>query len=401
MPEVFVGRQPIFDRKLKVIGYELLYRNLDCDHAEFDDGDRATSQVILNTFSEISPEKILGTKKAFINLTRNFILDKYPIPFPPHQMVLEVPENISIDEELIDALRTLARRGYQIALDDVTSPEEVNSILDIAHIVKLDMLAISPDELEKSLKYIRRYNVKILAEKVETQDNFQLYQRLGFDYFQGYFFCKPQTIKGQRIKPAHMTILRLMSRLQDPNIEFRELEEIVAQDLSLGYKILRLVNSAHYGISTKIHSIRQAMTILGLNQLQGWLTLFLMSETENKPRGLTTLAMIRAQFCELLAVTSKERHPEKFFLVGLLSVLDALLDLPMEQALALLNLSDEVLGALLHYDGHLGNALHCVLAYENGNLSEVKLQKLSLNIISDLYLKAISVASAIENVFMN
>lgn len=264
MLEIFVGRQPIYDRQLKVVGYELLFRSYEADHAEFVDGDRATSQVILNTFTEIGLERLVGNGLAFINLTRSFILGEYPPPLAKHRVVLEILEKIPVDKELIEALRVLSARGYQLALDDVVDPHDVGQLLDIADFVKLDLAAVERGRLEEHVTTLRQRKVKLLAEKVETQDVFELCRDLGFDYFQGYFLCRPNVVRGQRMPATRLAIMRLLAKLQVPDIEFGRLEEIVRHDISLSYKLLRLINSAFYARPTEIKSIRQALTLLGI-----------------------------------------------------------------------------------------------------------------------------------------
>lgn len=397
MLEIFVGRQPIYNRQLKVVGYELLFRSYEADHAEFVDGDRATSQVILNTFTEIGVERLVGHGLAFINLTRNFILGKYPPPLAKHRVVLEILENTPVDQELITALRLLSARGYQIALDDVVDPHDVAPLLDIANFVKLDLVAVERARLEEHVATLRQHNVKLLAEKVETQDLFGLCRDLGFDYFQGFFLCRPNVVRGHRMPAVRLAIMRLLAKLQVPDIEFGKLEEIVRQDVSLSYKLLRLINSAFYARPTEIKSIRQALTLLGIRQLQAWLTLLVLSRIEDKPHELFTTAMVRAKMCELLTVALKGHSGETGFMIGLFSVLDALLDLSLEEVLTWLPLAEEVTCALLHYEGILGAILRCVLAYERGDWEAACCPGLEPKAICGAYLESLDWASEVNS----
>ncbi len=397
MSDILIARQPIFDRRANITGYELLYRNGDNNRAEFSDSDTATSQVILNAFAEFGLEGIVGSQKAYINLTRNFILDHYPIPFSPEQVVLEVPENILVDDELIGALKGLSERGYQIALDDVVNPCSVDSLLGVANIVKVDLILTDRDALAKSIACLRKYQIRLLAEKVETQADFDECLSLGFDYFQGYFLCRPEMVKGHAVPTSRLVVMQTLGRLHNPKVEFQELENVVAQDVTLGYKLLRLVNSAYYGIPTKVKSIRQAMSLLGIQKLRGWLTLFLLSGLGEKPRALTTFAMIRGKMCERLALAMGEQNSETHFLVGLFSVLDALMELPMDQALTTLPLSEDVTAALMRYEGKLGQVLKCSLAYEKGDWTIVEAFPLNRSQIRDAYLDALRWTSVVGN----
>ena len=194
MHNIFVGRQPIYNRNVEVIGYELLFRPYEGEKANVIDGDYATSQVILNTFMEIGLEEIVGEGLAFINLTRSFIEEKYPIPLLQNRVVLEVLEDINIDKNLIDSLNDLSKRGFQIALDDVINPSDIDPLLGVANIVKLDLMGLEFERLPEYVATLRCHKLKLLAEKVETQAEFDHCMELGFDYFQGFFLSRPNIV---------------------------------------------------------------------------------------------------------------------------------------------------------------------------------------------------------------
>jgi c-di-GMP phosphodiesterase len=390
MHDVFVGRQPIYDRQLDVYAYELLFRSGESNQAGVMDGDQATSQVILNTFMEIGLETIVGQKLAFINLTRGFILQDYSSVFPAGRVVMEVLENIPVDDELIEAVRRSSSQGYLIALDDFIYHERLQPLVEIADIIKVDVLALDQVALQEHVAALRPYKVKLLAEKVETQDHFKYCRDLGFDYFQGYFFCKPEIIKGQRVPANRVVTLQLLAKLQDPETDFAELEEIISRDVSLGYKLLRVVNSAFYSLPRKVDSLRQALLMLGTRNIATWVSVILLSGIDDKPHELMVTAMVRAKMCELLAQTLGQRSKDTFFTVGLFSALDALLDNPMEDILKSLPLSDDIVTALLSYRGMLGDTLQCVLAYERGDWDNVHCAELDSTTITDAYLQAIA-----------
>lgn len=400
LPDVFIGRQPIYDRQLRVMGYELLYRANHVDRAEINNADFATSQVVLNAFAEMGLDRIVGNKKAFINLTRNFFLEKYPIPFLPDQVILEIPENIQVDDDLAQAIRAFKQRGFQIALDDVSLVSNVLPLLKLADIVKLDILAIDRQRLPGIITALRKSNLLLLAEKVETRDEFNLCNELGFDYFQGYFLCRPETIQSKKLPTSRMVILQLINKIQNPYVDFKALEEILAQDVILSYKLLRLVNSSYYSPSVRIDSIQQAVSYIGLEQLRGWLVLFLLSKTGDKPRELTILSLIRARMCEMIARQTRQGRPETHFLIGLFSMLDALMDMSMDQILASVALSDEAVAALVEHKGPMGAALSCAIAYERGDWNNVQFQNLEISALRDIYLETLvwvsKMASALE-----
>ncbi|HEX2981144.1 MAG TPA: HDOD domain-containing protein [Anaerolineaceae bacterium] len=396
MKDYFLARQPIYDRQLKVIGYELLYRRQETSAANVVDRDLATTQVILNAYAETGFQRIVGKRLAFINLTDNFILGRYPLPFTPDKAVLEVPEDLVLNQRNITGLQNLTTRGFKLALDDVISMD-ISPLLGLTTVVKVDLMGTDRRRLQWLVDNLRGYPVLLLAEKIETQEDFELCLRMGFQYFQGFFLCKPNITRGHLLRPNRLVLMNLLGQIYQSDVEINRLEEIVAQDVSLGYKILRLVNSAQYGISTTITSIHQAIAMIGLEPLRGWLTLLLLSNTVDKPEELTIIAMLRAKMCELLARRTGQRTASSFFLVGLLSVLDALMDLPMTEVLDHIPLSKDITDALFYGAGRPGEALKCVLAYERGDWDRVCFSGLSANQIREIYLDAVDWAENISH----
>ena len=395
MPEVLVGRQPIYDAELEVYAYELLFRTAGSLEANVTDGDLATSQVILNTFMEIGIDRLAGDKLVFINLTRNFITGKYPIPLPPDRVVLEILEDITIDKELEEAVGELVEQGYIIALDDIVEIDSIASLLGKTSIVKLEILGMDKADLRNYATTLKRKGIKILAEKVETHEEFEYCKMLGFDYYQGYFLSKPNIVEGKKILESKFTVLRLLSELQDPDLEIKKLEKVISQDVSLSYKLMRLINSVHYGTKERVNSLRQALTLLGLRQIKQWIGLIFLTRVEDKPKELMITAMVRAKMCEVIAPLMGYRNAEAGFTVGLFSVLDALLDMPLEDVLKQLPLSDETNSALLEHKGKLGAVLLCVIAYEQGDWDEMEFPKVGKNKLMEAYLEAIDWASSV------
>ena len=392
MPEdVLVGRQPIYNEKLDVVAYELLFRGAKSQStADFTDGDRATSQVILNTFLEIGLDNIVGPLPAFINLTRAFLVGRHQLPIQKDRVVLEVLEDIEIDEEVLVALRALADRGYTIALDDFVYEHRYKQLIDIADIVKIDVLALGRETLREHVGFLRHHDVKLLAEKVETQEEFEFCRSLGFDYYQGFFFSKPKTISGQRVPTNRLAVLQVLAMVQAPDADVAKLDREIGKDVSLSYKLLRYVNSSYFQVPTKIDSIHRALILLGIDNIRNWVSLIALSGINDKPNYLILDAMVRARMCELLAEAAKRAHRERYFTVGLFSLLDALLDLPMEDILRSLPLSEEIGLALLKQEGDLGEALCCVLNYEHSDWESLSYDDLDTHAIKETYLRAIA-----------
>jgi c-di-GMP phosphodiesterase len=389
MSDVYIGRQPIFNRDLEVFGYELLYRSADMDRADFSDGNHATSVVISNTFMEIGLDRLVGDKWAFINLTRPFLLGQYPIPLQTDKLILEILEDVVLDRELIEAVRTLKGQGFTLALDDVTDPVRLEALRGLASIVKVDLLLTDRAKLPQQVLAYMSERVNLLAEKIETFQEFEWCQSLGFDYFQGYFLAKPQVIKEKKLKGTKIVIMELLAALQKPDVEFNRVEDIIQKDVALSYKLLRLINSAYYGVRSEVKSIKQALTMLGLRQIQSWVSLLLLSETDNKPSELIKTAMIRGKMCEILAEDLREPRPEIPFTIGLFSVLDALMDMSLTDILDQVPLADDVKDALLKHTGPYGRILSCVLAYEKADWGNVRIQGLNPVTVVDAYLEAV------------
>jgi EAL and modified HD-GYP domain-containing signal transduction protein len=390
MDDIFIGRQPIYDRELGVYAYELLFRAAPDNSACFNDGDQATSNVIVNAFMEIGLDNIVGQRLAFINLTRAFFVDQDNICLPKERVVLELLEHIEPDADVIDGIKRLSAQGYAIALDDFVYHEDLQPLVQLADIVKVDVKALQRDEIRSQVHKLRRHPLKLLAEKVETRDEFDFCLELGFDYFQGYFFAQPQVLRGQRLPNNRLAILRLLSRLQDPDIKPAELEELIVQDVTFSYRILRYVNSAAFSLARKIESVHQAVVILGQQTIKTWTTLLAMSQVDNKPTELVVTAMVRGKMAEALAKAIKAPHPEAFFTVGLFSALDALMDNTMQEILTQLPLAEHISSALLDHKGIHGEVLKSVLAYERGEWEQAVCDKLPPSQVRDCYLSALS-----------
>jgi c-di-GMP-related signal transduction protein len=395
MHEIYIGRQPIYNNKLDVCAYELLYRSnkLYNEAGEFDHN-QATTQVVLNAFLGFGLEQLVGQKQAFINLPRDFIVGDLPLPFAKGQVVLEILENITVDNALIGAVRKLSAEGYEIALDDFIYHQDLRPLIDASNIVKLDMMALPRSDIRSHAKALRKHNVKLLAEKIETYDDLEFARELGFDYFQGYFFCKPKIVTGQSLPTNRLAILLLLSRLQEPNIKIKALVDLVGQDIALSYKLIRGLNSAFYALPKPIESIHHAIVYLGLQQVKHWVSLIALSNISDKPPELMVVSVTRAKMCELLGQELGE-NKESYFTVGLFSVLDALMDTTMEKALVNLPLADSIKAALLKREGNMGRTLNCVLAYEEGRWDDIELSGISPDTLTRVYLAAVANADQI------
>lgn len=396
MPEALVGRQPIFTPDLEVHGYELLFRREGEDRACFTDADAATSQVILNAFHEIGIEEVVGRRQAFVNLTRGFIVGEYPLPLPVEGVVLEVLEHVEPDPEVLAGLGKLRERGYVLALDDYEPSDRTRTMLPFASIVKLDVDALDPAILAPTVRDLRKAGKRVVAEQVRTAIDFDHCLGLGFDYFQGFFLSRPNIVRGRRVSASRLSVLRLLSRLVDPACELEEIEQLIAQDVTLSYKLLRMINSVEYGMPRRIESVRETVVYLGRETVRNLAGLLVLSGLDDRPRELIVAAMVRARMCELLATAAGEEPRASFFATGMLSTLSALLECDMAEVVAELPLAAPIELALVQRDGSLGEALTCVLSYECGEWEEVAFKDLDPVAIKDAFLGAIQWAESVD-----
>ncbi len=390
MQDIFIGRQPIYDRGLKVVAYELLYRGGHDNRATFVDGDQATSEVLINGFMEFGLDTLVGRRPAFVNATRSFVTGRHPLPFSPSQVVLEILEDVTLDHELMAGLRQLADQGYVLALDDFDLKPGLEPLLKLANLVKLDLMALGLERASALVPELKQYGVKLVAEKVETHEVFSRCLELGFDYFQGYFLCRPNVLKQPRSPGANRSVLlSLLAKLQDPEAEAKELKALIVQDVSLTYRLLRYINSASLGLRHQVESVQRALVLIGTQAIKNWASLILLTRVEDKPQELMITALVRAKMCEQLARETEARTRESAFTVGLLSLLDAIMDRPMAELLEVLPLADELKQALLTGEGELGDVLRRVQAYERGDWALLDDGALSNGVYRDSYLEAI------------
>lgn len=389
MYDFFLGRQPIYNRSLSVIGYELLFRSSDQNVAAIPDSEVATSQVVLNAVLEMGLDRLVGPQRAFINVSREFVLHDYVLTLDKERVVLELVENQRIDDDLLARLRFLAHEGYWIALDNYVLLNSTRGLVDVARFIKLNVRGLSSEELRTQFDLLRGHQDKLIAERVQLPEEFELCDRLGFEYFQGFFLTQPSVVRGKRLPANRLAIVQLLAAIQHPETNEKRIEEIISKDLFLSYRLLRYINSAHFNLPNKIDSIHRALITIGIGKIKTWASLIALSKLDDKPHDLVITALARARMCEQLAQSVKREHPQSYFIVGLFSVLDAVMDQPMEAVLEALPLTDDIRVALTKRIGDMGDALRCVLAYERGHWLQVKFGNLDSSRIIESYLDAI------------
>ena len=388
--DILVGRQPIYNSKLDVVAYELLFRgHKNAEAAVFSDGDKATSKLILNTFFDNRLNTIVGDLPAFINLTRNFLLDPDSIPFNKNNVVLEILEDIKIDDELVSAIRILHSEGFILALDDFVFDQSHKEILDYIEIIKIDVLNLNQQQIEQQVKQLIGFKGKLLAEKIETFDEFEFCKSIGFDYYQGFFLSKPKNVHGQKIPTHKLSIIQILSKIYHQDTKTDDIKKQIQMDVSLSYRLLRYLNSNNFGFETKIQSIDDAVNTLGIENLRKWVTLVSICGMSDKPSDLITTSLVRAKMCELLAEHKREDNKEHFFIIGLFSNLPVLMDLSMQHILESIPLADELKLALLDNSGTMGKTLQFCINYEQTNWDNLISIGTEFDAIKNCYFKAI------------
>ena len=394
MADIIIGRQQIFDQNLDIYAYELLFRGNDFDLNHKDDATQATNQIITDTLLEIGLNTIVGQHKAFINFTTQNILDKTPLHLPKDRVVVEVLESVEVDANIVANLKELSDLGYIIALDDFVFSDAWTPLVEFADIIKLDIMEMGEAKTRELIKRLEPYKVKLLAEKVETYAEYQYLLGLGCEYFQGFFFNKPNIVSGKRISVNQTSAIQLLNTVNNPDVEFEDLTKIISLDVGLSYKLLHYINSAFFALPNKVSSINHAISYLGLKEIKRWVNIMTLASISDKPEAVMQNALIRGKMCEELASLGGAKS-DHFFLIGILSNLDSLLDMPLDEALSQLPLADDIVSAILHKKGLGGEALKCVISYEHWDISLIAFKDIDQALIGEAYIKSISWAKDI------
>lgn len=348
---IFVGRQPILDRNGQVFGYELLYRNSEKNVFPDVDPEKATIQLLVNTFLSIGIDRVVGKSLSFINFTGELLTKDLFTSLHPECVVIEILEDVEITPSLITRIRQLKREGFRLALDDFVMQEQYAIHTELFHLidfVKVDYMAVEKNERKNIEKFIKSYpHIRMLAEKIETKEQFEEAKKSGYDLFQGYFFSKPEIIKGVEIPSNFNLHLRIIEKLNEETPNINEIARMILQDISLTYKLLRFINSMHFSIPKKVRSIKQAIVIIGLRGMRKWmriLTLQDIGETsgEGRIKALVSFSLSRGRMCELLAIHKGKDNTDEYFFAGMFSLMDAIMGRSYEEILSLIPLSETV-----------------------------------------------------------
>ncbi|HXX95417.1 MAG TPA: HDOD domain-containing protein [Planctomycetota bacterium] len=371
----YVARQAVFDRQHRVVGYELLFRSGPENFFSHPDGDGASRQVIESSLNTFGLGRLSEGSRTFINVTPGMILQGCPTLLPPKRTALELVGSGTQDESLISALQRLATEGCWIVLDDFTLARAREPAAGIADVLKVDFSSVGAAERAAIVKARPNPRTQLLAKKVESRDQLLEALEQGYSLFQGFFFCKPEMIAHRELPTFKANYLRLMGEVNREGVDYGELDKIIKADLALSLKILRYVNSALFSLTRKVDSIRQAISMVGTDQIRKWATLLAVSAmAEDRPPELVITSLVRGCFCEgIVKSPVSQGQGVDLFLVGLLSLLDVILGIPMDEALAPLPISEPVKGALLRRSGEAGRILQLVIAYERAEWDQIPL----------------------------
>jgi EAL and modified HD-GYP domain-containing signal transduction protein len=399
--QVFVARQPIFTRHRNVYGYELLFRSGLENFFDGLDGGAASMHVIDNSFFVLGLSTMTAGAKAFINFTRETLLEGYARLLPPTSLVVEILEDVEPDDQVVKACRDLKSAGYRLALDDYVLLHDRHPLIPLVDIIKVDFLQLTDEERRALPRIISSHHSFFLAEKVETEDDFALAVDAGYSYLQGYFFSKPTIITGHKPEGFRMNHLQILEEVRKPEINFTKLEELIKRETSLVYRILRHVNSASFGLWNKVISVKHALLLMGGENVRRLICLLVLGDMiGDRPTELIRTAAARANFCEAIAGAARWTSKEsELFLLGLFSMLEAIMMVPIEEALEGLPLPDDVVHALRGEENPYRVVYDLMIGCERGDWSAVDCCADSLGIpqpvVAQAYYRSIEWAQSV------
>jgi len=402
--ELFLARQPIFDRQLQVYAYELLYRSSERNQFDSADGTLASLQVLSTSLFSFGLEKVADGRLCYLNMDRELLLDGCKWLMPAQHFVLEVLETVPRDEAVFMACLSLRQQGYRLALDDFGISMIYDPLLEAADVVKVDFRSNTRQEIETLCHELAHLPLTLLAEKVETQEEFEWAKKTGFTYFQGFFFARPVVLRSRQIPGFKLNYLRILQEVCRKDLDVERLADLIKKDISLSHRLLRYINSAAFDFRNRLSSIQDVLVLLGDNEIRKWVSLAaLPSLASDNPAELMVNSMVRARFCELLAgAMAMTAQQEDLFLAGIFSHLDAMMGRPMEELLSEIYLPDPVRGALYQRaedNNRIADVYSLVLAYEAADWIRLEYYiakcRLSSSQVTDAYREAVAWASKI------
>ncbi len=382
-----VARQPIYNSQMGVFGYELLFRS-PAGASEALKPTEATAQVIASTILEFGLEKFVHNRNVVINVTPAFIDVISDIQLPAHKVILDIPDNLVAADKLVSKLEELRAKGYRLSIGGLSNLKE-RQLLPLADIFRIDVQQIKVNQLDALIKFLRHYkNIALQALKIENMEEFRSYRDKGFEFLQGFFLGKPRVYVSRDLSANKLAILQLLTTVNNLDTPIEELEQQITRDLSLSYKLIKLVNAPFFGVAREVDSIKQAIVLLGRDEIRKWVSLLALGGMSDEPAAVMEIGVFRAKMCELLAERAG-LPKDSYFTVGMFSALDILMKQPLKNILSKLPLSDSVKAAILERRGTMGNALSCALAVENAQWSDIEFADLGYKDLSEVYCQAV------------
>lgn len=366
---LMIARQPLYNNQMGVFGYELLYRPSTADQAQVSSGG-ATAHVLTTALLSSGLEDLVYNRVAIINITRAFIDVMPQVQLPAEQMMLDLPDNLPMDSALIDSLKILKNQGYGLSIGGFGTLREPG-LLAIADNYRVDVKRLRTDQLDQLTKFLRRYkNLSLRALKVENLEEYDLYRTRGYDLFQGYFLGSPRIHQVRDLSVNKLAIMELLAAVHNLDTPIDELEKKIMRDVSLSFRLLKLVNSPFFGVASEVDSVKRAIVLLGRDEIRKLVSLLALSTINDQPAAMVEIALFRARTCELLGQRVGV-SPEECFTVGMFSALDVLMEQPIKRIVSKLPLSQNVRTAILDHQGVMGEALSCALAMEEAKWSDI------------------------------
>ena len=400
--QIFVARQPIFNNSKKIFAYELLFRD-GLENAFPDiDGDIATSNLLSHTFFSFDLKEVLAGKVGFINFTRNLLLQKIPVLFSQYQIIVEILEDIEPDQEILNAVRQLHKNGITLALDDFVFHEKYKPLMEYCKVIKFDLTLSTLEEIQQAIDQIpRKEKMVLLAEKVETYEEFNAAKDMGFELFQGYFFAKPEILSKKDISASYRTKMSIASEFFKPTPDNTKINELIRQDLAISYKLMKYINAAYFKRQVPIDTIKEAITFLGFEEFRKFICIVLVSNLcEQKPSELIRTSFIRARMLEQCKASFRiEFTSDELFVIGLFSLMAAILDSSMEKIVNIIGFSEKMQQALLGQNKRINALLRIIGSYEKGDWNSKSfssIEKSSFLIkLPEIYMDAVRMANSL------
>jgi EAL and modified HD-GYP domain-containing signal transduction protein len=381
----YLARQPIVDNTQTVLGYELLFRDGEKNCFPDIDPDEATSKLLTESHLTTGVEVIANGKLAFINFHEDTLIHRFPTSLDPHKVIIEIVETVALRADLLEACKSINELGYKLALDDYDFTSKWDVLLPYVHFIKVDITDHSVQVIGANMAKLKASGAKLVVERIETKEQFACFREMGFDYFQGYFFARPEIVKNKIISSSKITLLQLMSASSKATFDFDEINHIIERDVALSYKLLRFINGPSVNKRHKILSLRHALNYMGAIEVKKFIALLALANlADGKPNELANMSLVRAKFCELLSSARTDPElPPCGFLVGLFSLLDTLLDQSMHDLMAKLPLNEALTGALCGQDNYLNHYLELVCAFEHSHWDDIARASAHLEVHQD------------------